>query len=219
MRLRTLSLATCLVALLAALGSTSAFAQDGEMVPADSTFYLRGSGCGATEQFWLSNESGTDEYDGCGIIGGLPLNEVIHQVDGPTPNAFTTREEGEEDGIPVVLDASRNVTGTIRAESWLGDGIPGVGQVIVEVDLFGVTATGDSVAIGSASVESMNTGADSANAAFTIDVPDAANLAELVELTLNVEVHGVNWNSGNLGLSGDSKFTLPTLVPAEVPAA
>lgn len=177
----------------------------GPAVPENRTFYLRGSGCGATEAFWLSVESGTDEYDGCGTIGGLPFNEVIYQLGGG-PNTFAA-----QDGIPAILDASKNVTGTIRAESWTGDGTPGVGQVVVEVSLSGADAEGNSVTIGSDTLEAMNTGTDGVQLPFTFDIGDSLDKVALTELTLSVEIHGVNQNSSNLGLSGDSKFTLPVL--------
>lgn len=181
---------------------TSSF---GPAVPESRTFYLRGSGCGATEAFWLSVESGTDEYDGCGTIGGLPVNEVIYQLGGGA-NTFSA-----QDGVPAILDASKDVTGTIRAESWTGDGTPGVGQVVVEVSLAGADAEGNSVTIGTDTLEATNTGADGVQLPFTFNIADALDKVALTELALSVEVHGVNQNSSNLGLSGDSKFTLPVL--------
>jgi hypothetical protein len=175
-------------------------------VAADRTFYLRGSGCGATEVFWLSVESGTDEYDGCGIIGGLPAQEVFQEA-----SVFPS-----QDGLPVLLDASKNVTGQIRAESWFGDGTPGVGQVQIDVDLSGTKTTNQNVAIGSAAVEALNTAADGVNVAFSIDIPANLDRVALKALTFQVLIHGANYNSGNLGLSGDSKFTLPIFDPGRV---
>ena len=46
------------------------------------------------------------------------------------------------------------------------------------------------------------------------DVPAELNGVELSELTFDVQVRGANWNSGNIGLEGDSRFTVPTLVPS-----
>lgn len=206
MRARAFSLLSGLILLLVAFGSTSAFGAD--LVPADRTFYLRGTGCGATEEFWLSTESGPDEYDGCGIIGGLPAAEVFRLLEAPLTKSFTAR-----DGVPAALDASKNVTGTIRAESWFGNSVPGAGQVVVEVALRGTKAQGLPVDIGSDSVDALNTGSGGIQVDFILDVPDALQGVELTELTLDVEIHGANWNSGNLGLEGDSKFTLPVLEP------
>ena len=185
-----------------AVTGTAGFA---EPIASERTFYLRGEGCGGEETFWLSTLSGDDGFDGCGY-STLPIQELIHQVDGPTPYNFTA-----EDGVPVLLDASRDVAGTIRSESWLGDGAPGVGQVVVDVTLRGRSDQNQSLVLGSDTVETVNTGTDGVQADFTIDLPDELDRVTLNELTLDVEVHGVNWNSNNLGLSGDSSFALPIL--------
>ena len=176
----------------------------GAPVAAERTFFLRGSGCGATEAFWLSTKEGEDEYDGCGSIGGVPFNEAFYQLLGSEPNSFTA-----EDGVPVMLDASKDVAGTIRAESWTGDGTPGAGQVVVDVALYGLDAANRTVALGSASFTAVNTGADGVQVPFTFDVPDTADRVVVRSLTIDVAVRGANYNSSNLGLSGDSKFTLP----------
>lgn len=184
----------------------SGIATFGEPVAEDRTFYLRGTGCGATEDFWLSTLSGTDEYDGCGIIGGLPAQEFFME-----PSIFPSR-----DGLPVLLDASKDVTGTIRAESWFGDGIPGVGQVTVEVSLSGTKSNNQGVTIGQDTLEAVNTGADGVQLPFTFDIAANLDKAPLKDLTFSVLIHGANYNSGNLGLSGDSKFTLPIFDPGRV---
>jgi hypothetical protein len=171
-------------------------------LPAQETYYLRGSGCGATESFWLSTTTGADEYDGCGTIGGLPANEVLFQAGG-NPMTFSA-----QDGVPVVVDASRDVTGTIRAESWTGPGTPGVGQVVVNVSLTGSTDR-DSYVLGSGTFEAVNAAKDGVQFPFTFNLADELQGAQLTDLTLSVEVHGANWNSSNLGLEGASKFTLP----------
>jgi hypothetical protein len=209
MRRSTLGLVSGLALLVLAVPSTGAFA-DEQFTQEDRTFYLRGTGCGATEAFYLSTEFGTDDYDGCGIIGGLPVQEVIHQVDGPTPSVFAA-----EDGVPLYIDGTKDVTGTIRAESWFGSPVPGVGQVIVDVALEGTKTNNQFLPLGSDSVEVLNSGAVGTQVNFTIDIPATADKVKLKELTFMVEVHGVNWNSGNLGLSGDSRFTLPVLIPVD----
>ena len=184
----------------------SGLASFGEPIAGERTFYLRGEGCGATEEFWLSVEQGTDGYDGCGIIGGLPLNEAAGSAAG-----FESR-----DGVPLLLDASKNVTGQIRAESWTGDGTPGVGLISIDVTLSGTKTTNQGVAIGADTLESTNTGADGVNVPFTFDIPDNLDKVALKALTIEVLVRGANYNSSNLGLSGDSKFTVPMYDPGRV---
>lgn len=168
-------------------------------VAEDRTFYLRGSGCGATEEFWLSTESGDDEYDGCGIIGGLPAQEIFRE-----PWVFPG-----QNGLPFLLDASKDITGTIRAEHWFQAGEPGVGQVIIDVSLTGIKTNNQSVLIGSDSIEALNTGSTGIQVPFTFDIASELDRLTLKDLSFSVLIHGVNWNSGNLGLSGDSKLTIP----------
>ena len=172
-------------------------------IAAQETFYLRGSGCGATESFWLSTTTGTDEYDGCGTIGGLPFNEVLYRTGG-APMTFSA-----QDGVPVLVDASRDVTGTVRAESWTGTGTPGVGQVVVDVSLTGSTDAGDGYVLGSGTFEAVNDAKDGIQFPFTFNLADELQGVRLSDVTISVEVHGANWNSSNLGLGGGSKFTLP----------
>lgn len=171
----------------------------GEPVAADRSFFLRGEGCGATEEFWLSTESGTDGYDGCGIIGGLPLNEAIGSAAD-----FEAR-----DGVPFQLDASKNVTGQIRAESWTGDGTPGVGLVEIDVTLNAQKANNQNVSLGTTTLSGTNTGTDGINLPFNFDIADTLDHTAIKGLTISVLVRGANYNSSNLGLSGDSKFTVP----------
>ena len=72
---------TTTVRLLAALFALAVLAPAAMANPVydkiEDTFYLRGEGCGATENLYLDDRSAVDEYDGCGTIGGLPVNEAI----------------------------------------------------------------------------------------------------------------------------------------------
>ena len=183
-----------------AVTGTSAFDAP---IPAQETFYLRGSGCGATESFWLSTTTGADEYDGCGAVGGVPANEVFYQLGG-APMTFSA-----QDGVPIMVDASRDLTGTIRAESWTGPNTPGIGQVLLDVSLTGSTDAGDSYVLGSGTFQAVNTATDGVQFPFTFNIGDEVQGAKLSDLTMSVEIHGANWNSSNLGLEGASKFTLP----------
>jgi hypothetical protein len=185
------------------VSGTSSF----DVAPAeDRVMYLRGTGCGATAVLWISTETADDEYDGCGSQAGLPTREVL----GGTLS-FTSR-----DGVPVLLDASKNLTGQVRGESWVGPGTPGVGQVKADVSITGVKSNNQSVAIGSGTFETLNTGTDGVNIPFTFDIAANLDRVYIKSLTVDVLIHGVNWNSGNLGLSGDSKFTLPIFDPGHI---
>jgi hypothetical protein len=210
-RTRTLRLLASIAALVIGLTATGAFAE-GELVAGDRAFYLRGEGCGAEEQLYLSTKQGPDGYDGCGTVGGLPINEVNHQRGVQAPKTFTSK-----DGVPATLDATRDITGEIRAESWIAsltEAVGGVGQVAVEVTIHGIDSAGQAVAIGSASESAMVTNEAGTQLPFTIDIPDELNELVLSKLTIDVAIHGANFNQNNLGLEGDSHFTLPILVPA-----
>lgn len=202
--------ATLLMAL--ALSVSGALAE-GEFEASERQFFLRGEGCGATEALYLSTTTGPDGYDGCGGIGGVPFNEIFHQSGQADP----AKTFASINGMPAIVDASRDITGQIRGETWTGTP-GGVGQVVVDVNIYGINTANKMVALGSASEETIatpqNTGV---NVEFTIDVPDAAEGVELKDLVIEAAVRGVNLNNSNLGLEGDSHFTLPILLPVETP--
>lgn len=202
MRLLTRSLATLFAIAVLATGAVAdtAFTESAERI------YLRGTGCGATEDLFLSDRAGVDEYDGCGAVGGLPVNEVTAAED-----TLSTR-----DVDPVIVDATRDLEVVIRAESWFGDGIPGAGQSTVEFSLTG-TQPGSffPVQLGSGASTILVTAADNATHTVTVDIPDEAHEVELSGMTLTLSVRGENVNVNNLGMSGDSFFTLPTLEVVE----
>ena len=107
---------TTTVRLLAALFALAVLAPAAMANPVydkiEDTFYLRGEGCGATENLYLDDRSAVDEYDGCGTIGGLPVNEAI----GAEDSLSTTK------AYDLILDGDGQVEVVIRAESWVGDG-------------------------------------------------------------------------------------------------
>lgn len=177
---------------------TSVFAAP---IATDKLFYLRGNGCGATEDLYLSASKGADEYDGCGIIGGLPAA-------GPLAD---TKVLDARDGANVVLDASKAVTGQVRAETWIGDPSVGVGQVTVDVSLFGISTDDEFVSIGSATATGTNTGAGGVNVPFSIAVDPSVAGTALKGLTMELTLSGVGYNTTNIGMEGDSFFRLPIL--------
>lgn len=188
-------------------------AAGGAPVEDQEQFFLRGDGCGATEDPYLSTESGEDGLDGCGGIGGLPFNEIFNAAGLDVSTDFTTR-----DGVPVVVDATRNLTGQVQAEQWAG-GTVSAGQVVVELEISGIQEGGfTSVTLGTFTDEVIVTPLDGDGIVFEfdLDIPDHISTTPFKQLTVNVVVRGVNQNNSNLGLSGDSFITLPTLVEEEV---
>ena len=205
---------TITVRLLAALFALAILAPaamaDPTYTETDDRFYLRGTGCGAETDLYLSDKSGEDDYDGCGTIGGLPINEVL-AAEGSGGETLTTRGTA-----PIIVDANRPLTVQIRTESWVGDGIPGAGQSVVDITVTGTPASDGGpftlpVTLGSGTSEVLVVGGDHALHTFELDLPDSVDRTTLTDLSLEISWHGANVNVNNLGMSGDSYFTVPTL--------
>lgn len=210
---RTRRLSAALAVALA--GGFLASTASAETVEDSTEFFLRMEGCGATaEPGRLSTESGTDSADGCGVIGGLPVNELFHQAGVDFPDSYTT-----ENGVPLTVDAAQDADGVIAVQSWTGL-VGGVGEVVVDVTLDGIDkATNKFVILGSASATvlatpGLNTQVD---VPFSIDIPDTAQAKELKSLTLTVNTRGANLNASAYKFEGASKITIPTLTTVEEP--
>lgn len=177
------------------------------LVPGDRTFFLRGEGCGASEDPYLSTSQGADGLDGCGGLGGVPFNEAFHALFGPDPTPFTTRN-----GVPVIVDNSRDLKVTITAETWLGAPTVGAGQSIVDVAITGVQQGSLATrTLGSGSSTIVGTGGQTRHT-FTFNIPDSISTVPFTSLTASVTVRGANYNQSNLALEGDSSFVLPILI-------
>ena len=202
------AVATALAAGLLAASTVSA-----APVGDETTFFLRKDGCGATEEAGrLSVESGKDGSDGCGFIGGPPLDEAFYLADGTTLSVydFTT-----VDGVPLTLDASRDVSGVLATRSWTGTG--GAGEVVMDVALFatriGTNGRPQSVPIGSGTFSTTALPTSTVyKVPFTLDVPDTLAGVEVTSLSLSVAPRGLNWNAGAQSYSGTSLMTVPTIV-------
>jgi hypothetical protein len=185
-----------------ALGGTASFA-----APAAETtrFYLRRDGCGtSSDNPHLSVTPGTDGGDGCGlvltIVGASGTADQGAFVDYPTT-----------DGMPLTLDASQPVTGTIDLQSFgITDPLAaGIGLVTVSVSLEALYQ-GNGVAVGSdtESVLVMPTQTEYP-VAFTIHPNGALDRADLSGLDLRVHVEGPYAFSGFIGNSGKSFTDMP----------
>jgi hypothetical protein len=216
MRLSVLRAATATglaaVVLLATSGSAA-------VVQEDAKLFLRQNGCGtAQEAGRLSLESGApnkDLNDGCGTIGGIPLAEAFRTATGENlpPVTFTT---GAGDGVPLILDAAKDVVGQISTRTWTGTP-GGVGEVVVDLELTGTFKN----AKGQNRSETLGAGTFTAMAAptatfhavpFRFDVPDAFQGVTFNELVLSVATRGANLNASARALNGRSFLTVPTLV-------
>jgi hypothetical protein len=168
-------------------------------------FYLRRDGCGtANDNPHLSVTSGTDGGDGCGLV--LTIVGVGGTVD---QGAFV--DYPSTDGMPLTLDASRPVTGTIDLESFgITDSVAaGTGLVTVSVSLEALDQ-GNGVSVGSDSETVLITPTQTEYpVAFTIQSNGALDQADLSGLDLRVHVEGPYAFSGFIGNSGKSFTDVP----------
>jgi hypothetical protein len=175
--------------------------------PATTRFNLRRDGCGSSnDNPHLSVTSGTDAGDGCGL--------TLTSVAGPggTVDQAASVDYPSVDGMPLTLDASRTVTGTIDLQS-IGVVDPvaaGAGQLTVTVDLEALYQ-GNGVDLGSDSETVLLTPAQQEYpVAFTIQPGSALDRADLSGLDLRVHVEGPFVFSGFIGNSGKSWVDVPS---------
>lgn len=167
--------------------------------PQTSRFYLRRDGCGtSSDNPHLSTTSGTDAGDGCGIV----VDSVVGLGGDADQSAFI--DFPSSDGMPLALDASRNVTGAID--------ITGTSVGLVEIDVsVEALVNGQGVTLGSDSESLLVDPTVSDNpVAFTIRPAATLAGADLQGLDLRVHIHGPAVDSGFVGLSGKSWTDVPS---------
>jgi hypothetical protein len=169
-------------------------------------FYLRRDGCGtANDNPHLSVTSGTDGGDGCGLV--LTLVGA-----GGTADQGAFVDYPSSDGMPLTLDASRPVTGTIDLESFgITDPVAaGTGIVTVSVSLEALDR-GAGVSVGSDSEDVLVTPTQTEYpVAFTIQPNGTLDKADLSGLDLRVHLEGPYAFSGFIGNSGKSWTDVPS---------
>jgi hypothetical protein len=188
----------------------TALAEGPELVPDEQTFFLHWDECGADIHTYLSIQEPPPGGNGCGFIGGTPVNTPLVLLGEPLIDTYSA-----EDGIPVKLDGSGEITGEVAVWSWTGVTGAGVGLVVIEGQLTGM-ANGQFQNFGTYEGEVLATPADDyVSVEFAFEVPDALNEANLTSLSLDVNVWGAYADSGVHTAGGISSVTLPILVEAE----
>jgi uncharacterized protein (DUF736 family) len=172
-----------------------------------TTFFLRRDACGTSDDNpHLSVTKGTDAGDGC----GLTLTSIVGL--GGTVDQAASVDFPTEDGMPLTLDTSRNVTGTIDLESFAlaaGTGL-GAGDLTVDISLEALVG-GNGVDIGSTSQTVVITPvAANYPVQFTIQPNAALSKTDLSGVDLRVHVEGPFVFSGFIGNSGASWVALPS---------
>jgi hypothetical protein len=172
--------------------------------PTTTKFYLRRDGCGTSaDNPHLSVTAGNpDAGDGCGIIGGQGIT-------GAGAPGLTATDYPTADGMPIVLDASKTITGTLDINSDLD----GVGQMTIDFTLEALV-NGEGIVVGT---DSETITVDPTTSEYTVpfSVTPAASLdkANLSGLDLHVNESGPYVGSGYVGLSGKSYLTVIGLPP------
>jgi hypothetical protein len=187
-----------------AVAGTATFAT---ATAAATRFYLRRDGCGTSnDNPHLSVTSGADGGDGC----GLALSSFVGAGGTVDQGAFV--DYPSTDGMPLTLDSSRAVTGTIDLESFrIVDPLAaGTGLLTVSVDLEALYQ-GNGVDVGSDSEQVLVTpNQTDYPVAFTIQPNGALDQADLSGLDLRVHVEGPFVFSGFIGNSGKSWADVPS---------
>lgn len=172
----------------------------------EALFFLRQEGCGTSAQEGrLEPKAGADGATGCGTIGGLPFDEIVHIVDGSTPDTYSTVGKG----LPIRLNAAKKVKGQLAAESWYGAG--GIGTITFDVGLVGQTVEGKSVDFGSTTVSApASPSANVVAVPFELAVPAPGSGARMKSFTLSVVQRGLNQGMSSKYLDGESYVIFPT---------
>src|SRR5579862_611863 len=167
--------------------------------PQTTRFYLRRDACGTSnDNPHLSTASGTDGGDGCGLI----VNSVVGL--GGTADQAAFIDFPATDGMPLALDASREVSGVIDIEGTAA----GLSQVDVSLEAL---VGGQAVDIGSASESTvLDPTASDNRVPFTIQPAAGLAGADLQALDLRVHIQGPNIDAGFIGLSGKSYVDMPS---------
>ena len=184
-----------------------------KIVPVDAKFFLRRADCGgADDQVRLSIVDGTDEGNGCGSYLQGSGNEVM--IAAGDPEGLVDVIWTATDGIPFVLDVSKELKGAITLES---DGLPpafiGAGPAELEVILTG-TSGGATKTLGSAVIEhTVTPGEGSHTYEFSLKLDAALAKAQFSSLDLVTRVRGAAANHGFFELDDPASYiTIPTLV-------
>lgn len=166
----------------------------------ERTFFLRRSTCmsGNDDARLALEPGGATEVNGCSFLA-QPANEVLIATDAGLSTQYAAAE-----GLPLTLDASRPLGGSIQVTN-------GVGVVTVETTLRGVVAgvPGEQVLLSSSATYT-GTVLGSRALPVTGTLPAALDKKDLTSLTLDIRVRGVNAQGGAVdNRNGVSRLVLP----------
>ena len=165
---------------------------------------------------FLALEAGAGE-PGCGYQYGLPYRE-LNAAGAPLAAAVRRYATGEE-APALTLDADRDAKLNIRVVQGSSTQRMGAGQIRVDVSVEGVTTTGETVALGTATATRNidPTSAIEQDFPFTLPLGDTLDNKVLQSVTAVVDIRGVHVGSGYHRLNGASWLDLPTITPDVLP--
>ena len=170
-------------------------------VASTRTFYLRRDACGGTApaNLRMTLRTGTDAGDNCGsTYAGLPTEVFATAGLSTGTTAYPATE-----GLPMVLDVAKKVTGTMKFSA---DGPVGIARVEIWL-------ASDQGEVGRTTVEKTLQGDLTYEVPFTFDVAPALAGKTLKSLALNFRIRGVGAMNGFVTLNGASFVTVPVLDP------
>ena len=224
---RLLSLPVLGLAMILTLGTTHA---EGFTETTEHLYVHNASdGCADRNEQYLVYDEPTSGSN-CGFIYGLPLNEVeYHTGEG----LFPPREYTTQAPFEIILDANRDLSGTIVVSSRTSvcpspapPPVPcvetgmgtGVGEVVIDLVATATVGSSGFVSLGSAEVSTdVMPGTAVYEVPFTIDLPDTLDRAVLTRVSLSINPRGVHVHSGYVNASGLSFLDVPSLTPIEDP--
>ena len=204
-----------------ALTSTAGLAAAAEETSSPLTLHFRNTGteC-ATGNPFLSPDKGDGKDINCGYVGGgLPFGEVFEAAGLANERTFSTvLPDVEPEELPTFrLDDAKALAGKIvvQAGSQQGQALPGAGQIVVELDVVGQTAEGETVPLGSGTnTVTATPPARTVDVPFTFDLADSVGDVDLVGVTATLTTRGVHLFHG-FAQMGTSTLTLPVVEQAQ----
>jgi len=212
-KLRVTLLVAALVAVTGAGAANAATTHKKKHVfkPISTKFYLNGNAAkgSCTEAPTLATQLDSGGSEGCGTIGGVPVDEVFYQAGAPSTTTYTTTKK---DGMPLIVDVKRKITGQIGTESWTGV-VGGAGTVNVDLEVDALTTTGQSVVV---SVQKLSAalapnGPAVTNIPWTASFPASLAGKTLASFSVSTTIHGVYVDQGAKHYDGDSFVIVPGL--------
>lgn len=168
-----------------------------------SLFYVRRDGCGtSSDNPHLSSSTGTDAGSGCGSL----INGVVGAGGDADAGSFT--DYPSTDGMPLALDASRNITGTFDIQGFVGPAQAGVMEADVSMEAL---VNGNGVPIGSdTEMVVLDPTASDNLVNFTITPSAALDKTDLSGIDLRLHLHGPYVFSGFVATNGLSYVNVPS---------